>query len=183
MWPLYLKTQIEEAMYGYFQLILWQGVGPVKWNHQNRITWIKAKLNTHNTHDTMAMGYFDFSDFSGWRINAGKERLMSGDSDPDVLPLREPGVHPFSAFTPGFPQQDQSSNWFPACCEWPGLTGCWRAATLSAAQTRFPLPHFSLPTLMCLKHSHIVFLQIWVKMTLGSYTIPKVDVLKNQIVS
>lgn len=67
---------------------------------------------------------------------------MSGDCGPDVLPLEEPGTHPFSAFIPGFPQQDQGSDWLPVCREWSELGGLWRAATLSAAQTRFLPPRF-----------------------------------------
>lgn len=103
---------------------------------------------------------------------------MSGDCGPDVLPLEEPGTHPFSAFIPGFPQQDQGSDWLPACREWSELGGLWRAATLSAAQTRFLPPRFFLPTPVCLGHSQIVFLHIGKKMTSGSYTTPKAEVLK-----
>lgn len=103
---------------------------------------------------------------------------MSGDCGPDVPPLGEPGTHPFSVFTPGFPQQDQGSDWLPACCEWSELRGLWRAATLSAAQTCFPLPRFLLPTPMCLSHSHFFFLHSGIKMTLGSYTIPTAEVFE-----
>lgn len=146
---------------------------PPKQNHMNKNQTKHTDDTWHNGHGLLWLFWLLWME-----DKCRKERLMSGDSDPDVLPLRQPRAHPFSAFTPGFPQQDQGSNWFPACCEWPELTGLWRAATLSAAQTHFPLPPFFLPTLMCLKHSHIVFLQIWVKMTLGSYTIPKAEVFE-----
>ena len=124
------------------------------------------------------MGYFDFFLLLWIEDKYRTERLMSGDCGPDVPPLGEPGTRPFSAFTPGFPQQDQGSDWLPACCAWSELGGLWRAATLSAVQTRFPPPRFLLQTPVCLSHSHFVFLHIGMKMTLGSYTVPNVDVFE-----
>lgn len=132
-----MKESIEEARFGYFQLILCQGVTLPTENHMN-----KTKPNTQRTRDMVAMGYFDFFLLLWIEDKYRTERLMSGDCGPDVPPLGEPGTRPCSAFTPGFPQQDQGSDWLPACCAWSELGGLWRAATLSAVQTRFPPASF-----------------------------------------